>query len=184
MPAADSRSRHEGPRGGWNLLVGWATSGTAPMKLPRRNFLRLAAGAAALSVASRIARAQIYPTRPVRFIVSFPPGGSFDIIARIVGQFPSERLAQQFVVENRAGGAGGSIGMQALVNSAPDGYTIAIVGPNYAINTTLYENLPYDFLRDVAPVGGMMSVGNVMEVHPSLPTKTVAEFIAYAKAKP
>src|SRR5262249_28934242 len=105
------------------------------MKLPRRNFLHLTAGAAALPMVLGVAWAQTYPLRPVRFIVSFPPGGSNDIIARIVGQFLSERLGQQFVIENRAGGAGGSIGMQALVSSPPDGYTIAFVGPNYAINT-------------------------------------------------
>src|SRR5262249_39930090 len=124
------------------------------MKLPRRNFLRLAAGAAVLSGVSRIARAQAYPSRPVRWIVSFAAGGPNDIVARIVGHYLSDHLGQQFVIENRAGAAG-NVGMQSALNSAPDGYTIAFVGPNYAINPALYENLPFDFIRDSVPVAGI-----------------------------
>jgi len=153
------------------------------MKLPRRQFLRLGAGAAALPVFSRIAWAQTYPTRPVHWIVSFAAGGPNDIVARIVGQYLSDHLGQQFVIENRTG-AGGNIGMQSVLSSAPDGYTIAFVGPNYAINPTLYEKLPFDFIRDSVPVAGIMRLANVMEVNPALPAKNVAEFIAYAKANP
>ena len=153
------------------------------MKLPRRQFLHLAAGAAALPVLPRVAKAQAYPTRPVHWIVSFAAGGPNDIVARIVGQYLSDHLGQQFVIENRTG-AGGNIGMQSVLSSAPDGYTIAFVGPNYAINPTLYEKLPFDFIRDSVPVAGIMRLANVMEVNPALPAKNVAEFIAYAKANP
>jgi tripartite-type tricarboxylate transporter receptor subunit TctC len=153
------------------------------MRLPRRAFLHLAAGAAALPTVSRIARAQTYPSRPVHWIVSFPAGGPNDIVARIIGQYLSDHLGQQFVIENRAG-AGGNIGMQSVLSSAPDGYTIAFVGPNYAINATLYEKLPFNFIRDSAPVAGTMRLANVMEVHPAVPANNVAEFIAYAKANP
>jgi tripartite-type tricarboxylate transporter receptor subunit TctC len=153
------------------------------MKRPRRRFLSLVGGAVALPALLPIARAQTYPTRPVRFIVPFPPGGPGDIVDRIVGQFLSQRLGQPVFIENRSG-AGGNLGMQAVLNAAPDGYTIGHVGPNNAINATLYEKLPYNFLRDAAQVGGMMRVPNVMEVHPSVPARTVAEFIAYAKANP
>jgi tripartite-type tricarboxylate transporter receptor subunit TctC len=153
------------------------------MKLPRRTFLHLAAGAAALPTVARIARAQTYPSRPVHWIVSFPAGGPNDIVARIIGQYLSDHLGQQFVIENRAG-AGGNIGMQSVLASAPDGYTIAFVGPNYAINATLYEKLPFNFIRDSAPVAGTMRLANVMEVHPAVPANDVAEFIAYAKANP
>ena len=153
------------------------------MTLPRRAFLHLAAGAAALPTVSRIARAQTYPSRPVHWIVSFPAGGPNDIVARIIGQYLSDHLGQQFVIENRAG-AGGNIGMQSVLTSAPDGYTIAFVGPNYAINATLYEKLPFNFIRDSAPVAGTMRLANVMEVHPAVPANNVAEFIAYAKANP
>jgi tripartite-type tricarboxylate transporter receptor subunit TctC len=153
------------------------------MRLPRRTFLHLAAGAAALPTVSRIARAQAYPSRPVHWIVSFPAGGPNDIVARIIGQYLSDHLGQQFVIENRAG-AGGNIGMQSVLTSAPDGYTIAFVGPNYAINATLYEKLPFNFIRDSAPVAGTMRLANVMEVHPAVPANDVAEFIAYAKANP
>jgi tripartite-type tricarboxylate transporter receptor subunit TctC len=153
------------------------------MKLPRRTFLHLAAGAAALPTVARIARAQTYPSRPVHWIVSFPAGGPNDIVARIIGQYLSDHLGQQFVIENRAG-AGGNIGMQSVLASAPDGYTIAFVGPNYAINATLYEKLPFNFIRDSAPVAGTMRLANVMEVHPAVPANNVAEFIAYAKANP
>ena len=153
------------------------------MTLPRRAFLHLAAGAAALPTVSRIARAQTYPSRPVHWIVSFPAGGPNDIVARIIGQYLSDHLGQQFVIENRAG-AGGNIGMQSVLTSAPDGYTIAFVGPNYAINATLYEKLPFNFIRDSAPVAGTMRLANVMEVHPAVPANNVAEFIADAKANP
>ncbi len=153
------------------------------MKLPRRRFLHLAAGAAALQAASQIARAQTYPTRPVRWIVSFPAGGSNDIVARFLGQYLSEHLGQQFIIENRAG-AGGSLGMQGVLSSPPDGYTIGFVTPNNAINASLYEKLPFDFIRDSAPVAGTMLLSNVLDVNPALPVKTVAELIAYAKANP
>jgi tripartite-type tricarboxylate transporter receptor subunit TctC len=153
------------------------------MKLPRRSFLHLAAGAAALPAVSDVARAQSYPTRPVHWIVSFAAGGANDIVARIVGQYLSDHLGQQFIIENRSG-AGGNVGMQSVLSSVPDGYTIAFVGPNYAINPTLYEKLPFNFIRDSAPVAGLIRLANVMAVHPAVPANNVAEFIAYAKANP
>ncbi len=154
------------------------------MKLPhRRQFLHLAAGAAALPAVSDVARAQSYPTRPVHWIVSFAAGGANDIVARIVGQYLSDHLGQQFIIENRSG-AGGNVGMQSVLSSVPDGYTIAFVGPNYAINPTLYEKLPFNFIRDSAPVAGLIRLANVMVVHPAVPANNVAEFIAYAKANP
>ena len=153
------------------------------MKLPRRSFLHLAAGAAALPAASRIAGAQTYPSRPIHWIVSFAAGGPNDTVARIVGQFLSEKLGQQVIVENRVG-AGGNIGMGAVLSSPPDGYTLGFVAPNNAINATLYEKLPFDFIRDSAPIGGTMLLTNVLVVHPSVPAKTVAEFIEYVKANP
>src|SRR5215510_11766522 len=148
------------------------------MKLPRRTFLHLAAGAAALPAVSRIAWAQAYPSRPIHWIVSFSAGGPNDTVARIVGQFLSEKLGQQIIVENRVG-AGGNIGMGAVLSSPPDGYTIGFVAPNNAINATLYEKLPFDFLRDSAPVAGTMLLTNVLVVHPTMPAKTVAEFIVF-----
>jgi len=153
------------------------------MKLPRRNFLHLVAGSAALPAASRIARAQTYPTRPVRLIVGFPPGGGTDIAARIIGQWLSERLGQQFVIENRPGAAS-NIATEAVVRATADGYTILLVSAAHAINATLYERLSYNFLRDIAPVAGIIRVPNVMEINPSLPPRSVPEFIAYAKANP
>ncbi len=153
------------------------------MEFPRRIFLQLALGAAGLPAFSRVASAETYPTRPVHWIVSFPPGGANDIVARIIGQYLSDSLGQQFVIENRAG-AGGNIGMQSALASAPDGYTIAFVGPNNAISATLYEKLAFDFIRDSVPIAGMLRLTNVMEVHPAFPAKTLAEFIAYAKANP
>jgi tripartite-type tricarboxylate transporter receptor subunit TctC len=153
------------------------------MKLERRRFLQLAAGAAALPAAARGARAETYPARPVRWIVCFAAGGPNDIIARLVGQFLSDHLGQQFIIENRVG-AGGNVGMQAALSSAPDGYTVVFVGPNNAINATLYQKLPFDFLRDSEPVAGTMRVTNVMEVNLSVPVMNLAEFIAYAKANP
>jgi len=153
------------------------------MKHPRRRFLYLAAAAAAFPAASRLAKAQTYPNRPVRFIVSFAAGGPNDIVARLVGQFLSEKMGQQFVIENKVG-AGGNIGMQAVLSASPDGYTIGFVTPNNAINATLYDNLPFDFIRDSTPVAGLMRLTNVMVVPPSLPVTSVAEFIAYVKANP
>jgi tripartite-type tricarboxylate transporter receptor subunit TctC len=153
------------------------------MKLPRRKFLHLAAGAAALPAVSRVARAQTYPTRPVRIIVAFAPAGSSDIVARPMGQWLSERLGQQFVVENRPGG-GGNIGTEAVVRASPDGYTLLIIGGWNAINATLYDKLSFNFIRDIAPVAGIHREPYVIVVHPSVPAKTVPEFIAYAKANP
>jgi tripartite-type tricarboxylate transporter receptor subunit TctC len=151
------------------------------MKLPRRNFLHLAAGAAALPALPRIAFAQAYPSRPVRIIVGFAPGGSGDITARLIGQWLSERLGQPFVIENRPG-AGGNIGTEAVVRASPDGYTLLMVGSWNAINATLYEKL--NFIRDITAVAGIVRLPLVMVVHPSVPATTVPEFIAYAKSKP
>ena len=153
------------------------------MKLPRRRFLYLAAGAAALPAFSRIARAQTYPARPVRWIVGYPPAGATDITARLMGQWLSERLNQPFVIENRPG-ASGNIGTEAVVNAPPDGYTLLLVNAGNAINATLYEQLKYNLTRDIAPVAGIIRVPLVMQVNPSVPVKTVPEFIAYAKANP
>ena len=151
------------------------------MKLPRREFLHLAAGAVALPAASRIARAQAYPTRPVRWIVGFAPGGGADIVARLTGQWLSERLGQSFVIENRPG-AGSSTAAEAVANAPPDGYTLLVVGLANAVNATLYTKLTFSFTRDFVPVAGILSAPNLMVVHPSFPAKTVPEFIAYAKA--
>jgi tripartite-type tricarboxylate transporter receptor subunit TctC len=154
------------------------------MKLPhRRQFLHLAAGAAALPAFSRIARAQAYPTRPVRWIVAFAAGGPTDIVARIMGQYLSERLGQQFIIDNRPG-AGGIVGTQAAINSPADGYTILMAAHVHAINATLYHRLPYNFVNDIAPIAGLVRMPNVMEVTPSFPAKTVGEFIAYVTANP
>jgi tripartite-type tricarboxylate transporter receptor subunit TctC len=153
------------------------------MKLPRRRFLHLAAGAAALPAVSRIASAQTYPTRPVRLVVPFAPAGTTDILARLMGQWLSERLGQQFVIENRPG-ASTIIGTEAVVHAPADGYTVLVFGTASAINAALFDKLSYNFLRDIAPVAGIMRVPNVMTVHPSVPVKTVPEFIAYAKANP
>jgi len=153
------------------------------MKLPRRNFLHLAAGAAALPAVSRIARAQTYPSRPIRVIVPFAAGGQGDIHARLIGQWLSERLGQPFVIENRPGAAG-NIGTEAVVRAAPDGYTILLASSTNAINATLYEKLNFVFLRDIAPVATISRNTHVVAVHPSIPAKTVPEFIAYSKANP
>jgi tripartite-type tricarboxylate transporter receptor subunit TctC len=153
------------------------------MKLPRRQFLHLAAGAAALPAVSRIARAQAYPSRPVRIIVGFAPGQAIDIVTRIIGQWLSERLGQQFIIENRPG-AGGNIATEAVVRAPPDGYTLLAIGSNNMINATLYEKLNYNFIRDIAPVASIYRVSQVMEVNPSFPAKAVPEFIAHAKAHP
>jgi tripartite-type tricarboxylate transporter receptor subunit TctC len=151
------------------------------MKLPRRRFLHLAAGAAALPALSRIARAQTYPSRPVRWVVPFPPGGVTDIVARLMGQWLSERLGQPFVIENRPG-AGGNIGAEAVVKATPDGYTLYLSSSPNAISATLYDNLNFNFIRDIAPVASISISPLVMEVNPSVPAKTVPEFVAYAKA--
>jgi tripartite-type tricarboxylate transporter receptor subunit TctC len=153
------------------------------MKLPRRQFLHLAAGAAALPAASRFAWAQAYPTRPVRWIVPFAPGGSPDIIARLIGQWLPERLGQPFIVDNRPG-AGGNIGTEAVVRAPPDGYTLLMALSVNAINPAVYDNLPFNFIRDTAPVASIASTPLIMEVNPSVPANTVPEFIAYAKANP
>jgi tripartite-type tricarboxylate transporter receptor subunit TctC len=153
------------------------------MKLPRRQFFHLATGAAALPALSRFAWAQAYPARPVRIVVPFAAGGSTDIIARLIGQWLSERLGQQFVIENRPG-AGSNIGTELVVNAPPDGYTLLLVGASSAINATLYDKLNFTFLRDITPVSGIMSIPFIMAANPSLPAKTVSEFIAYARANP
>src|SRR5215475_4217493 len=151
------------------------------MRVPRRHFLQLAAGMAVLPAMPHLARAQSYPSRPVSSIVGSADGGTQDLVARQLAQSLSERLGQQFVIENRAG-AGGNIGTEAVVRSSADGYTMLMIGPSATINATLYDNLNFVFLRDIAPVASIMRTSNVMEVHPSLPVKTVPEFIAYAKA--
>jgi len=153
------------------------------MTLPRRRFLHLAAGAAALPTLPRLVLAQAYPTRPVRIIVGFPAGGTIDIFARMMGLWLSERLGQPFVIENRLG-AGGNIGTEAVVRATPDGYTLLMVVAPNAINATLYEKLSFNFIRDIAPVAGIIRVPNVMVVNPSFPAATVPEFITYAKANP
>src|SRR6266852_3734068 len=153
------------------------------MKLPRRTFLCLAAGAAALPVVSRVARAQTYPTRPVRWVVAAGAGSTADIVVRLMGQWLSERLGQPFVVEHRPG-AGANIGTEAVVRAPPDGYTLLLVNPANAINATLYEKLNFTFVRDIVPVAGLIRGPFVMLVNPSFPANTVPEFIAYAKAHP
>src|SRR6516225_5560583 len=153
------------------------------MKRTRRAILHLAAGVAALPAVSQVASAQGYPTRPVRWILCFSAGGPNDIVARVIGQYLSDILGQQFIVENRVG-AGGNVGMQSALASTPDGYTIVFVGPNNAINATLYEKLPFDFLHDSVPIAGTMRLTNVMDINLGLPVGNVAEFIAYAKANP
>ena len=153
------------------------------MKLQRRQFLQAVAGAAAFPVASRTAWAQTYPARPVRIIVGYPAGGGSDITARLMGQWLSERLGQAFVIENRPG-AGGTIAVDSVVRSPPDGYTLLLTSSPDAYNESLYNNLKFNYIRDIAPVAGVIRVPNVMVVHPSFPAKTVPEFIAYAKANP
>src|SRR5215472_8203135 len=147
------------------------------MKLPRRQFLHLAAGAAALPAASRIARAQAYPARPVRIVLGFPAGGSSSVIGRLIAQWLSERLGQPFVLENRPG-AGSNIATEMVAKAGPDGYTILLATSPNAINATLYQNLGFNFIRDFSPIAGVFRVPNVMEVHPSFPANSVPEFIA------
>jgi tripartite-type tricarboxylate transporter receptor subunit TctC len=153
------------------------------MKLPRRKFLDVMAGAAALSTLSRIAGAQTYPSRPVRIVVGFAPGGPNDINARLIGQWLSERLGQQFIIDNRPG-ASGNIAMESVVRSPPDGHTLVMIALSSAVNATPFDNLPFVFLRDIAPVGTICRNILVMEVHPSVPVATGLELIAYAKANP
>jgi tripartite-type tricarboxylate transporter receptor subunit TctC len=153
------------------------------MTLARRRFLHLAAGAAALPALPRLARAQTYPTKPVRILVGFAPGGATDTTARLMGNWLSERLGQQFIVENRPG-AGTNIATEAVVRSPPDGYTLLMVTASNAINATLYNNMNFNFLRDMVPVAGVIQYPNVVEVNNDLPAKTIPEFIAYLKANP
>jgi len=152
-------------------------------KFSRRKILRLTAGVAALPALPRIARAQTYPTRSVLLLVGYAPGGPTDICARLISQWLSQRLGQQFVVENRSG-AGSNIATEAAAQAAPDGYTLLLVTSSNAINATLYRNLNFDFMRDIAPIAGIMQAPSVLEVNPSVPIKSVPEFIAYAKANP
>src|ERR1700681_3825539 len=153
------------------------------MKLPRRQFLHLAGGAAATPAVTRLARAQAYPGRPVHVVVGFAAGGGVDITARLIGQWLSERLGQSFITDNRPG-AGGNIGTEAVVNAAPDGYTLLLATVPNAVNATLYEKLNFNFIRDIAPVAGIIRVPMVVLVHPSVPARTIPEFITYAKANP
>jgi tripartite-type tricarboxylate transporter receptor subunit TctC len=153
------------------------------MKLPRRRFLHLAGAALAAPAIARRASAQAYPARPVRWVLGYPAGGSTDILVRIIGNWLTERLGQSFVVENKPG-AGTNLAVQAVVNAPPDGYTLLFVATSNAINATSYESLPFNFLRDIAPVAALAELPFVLEVNPSLPAKSVAEFIAYAKANP
>jgi tripartite-type tricarboxylate transporter receptor subunit TctC len=153
------------------------------MNLPRRKFLHLALGAAALPALPSVATAQAYPTRPVRLIVPLAPGGATDIVARLIGQWLSERLGQPVVIENRPGG-GGNTGTEVVVRAPADGYTLLMVGPTQAINTTLYDKLNFHFIRETAPVANIIIVPNVLAVNPSVLAKTVPEFVAYAKANP
>src|ERR1700712_236783 len=147
-------------------------------------YVRIVAGlVACLSLIAGNARALDYPTRPVHWIVGYAPGGTTDILARLIGNVLGQKLGQQFIVENRPG-AGNNIGTEAVVNAAPDGYTLLLVNPANGINTTLYRKLSFNFVRDIAPVAGIIRVPNVMEINPDVPVKTVAEFIAYAKANP
>ena len=153
------------------------------MKLLRRQFLQLAGAAAAAPALPQLASALDYPTRPVRWIVGFPPGGGNDLFARLIGQWLSERLGQPFVIENRPG-AGTNIATEAVVRATADGYTLLLVGLPNAINASLYDKLNFNFIRDIAPVAGIVRVSVIMVVHPSVPAKTFPEFIAYAKANP
>jgi tripartite-type tricarboxylate transporter receptor subunit TctC len=153
------------------------------MGIPRRRFVHLAGAALAAPALSRLARAQAYPTRPVRWLLGYPAGGSTDIVVRLMANWLSERLGQPFIVENKPG-AGTNLAVQAAVNSPPDGYTLLFAATSNAINASSYASLPFNFLRDIAPVAGLAELPFVIDVSPSLPVKTVAEFIAYAKANP
>lgn len=151
--------------------------------LPRRGFLHLAGIAAAFPAVSRVATAQAYPTRPIRWIVPYPPGGATDLIARLIAQWLSERLGQSVIIENRPGG-GTNIATQAVVNSPPDGYTLLFTASTHTINVSLYQSLPFNFLRDITLVAGLGELPLVLEVHPSVPARTLAKFIDHAKANP
>ena len=153
------------------------------MKLPRRQFLHLAAGAAALPTVSRTALAQAYPSRPVRIVAGFAPGGSVDIVARLIGQWLTERLGQTVVIENRPGGTG-NVATEGVVKAQADGHTLLLVSSANFINATLYDKLSFDFIRDITPIANLVRIPNVVEVNPSVPVKTIPEFIAYAKANP
>src|SRR6516165_8278242 len=153
------------------------------MNIQRRRFICMAGAAAALAALPYVAAAETYPSRPVRIVVGFAPGGAFDIMARLIGRWLSERFGQPFVIENRPGG-GGNIGTEAVVRAPADGYTLLVVGPSNAINAMLYDKHNFDFLRDIAPVAGVLRGPYVLVVNPSVPTKSVPEFIAYAKANP
>ena len=153
------------------------------MKLSRRELLRIAAGAAVLPGVSRLAWAQAYPSRPVRWVVPFAPGGGTDLVARVLGRWLAQRLGQQFVVDNRPGGAA-NIGTEVVVQAPPDGYTLLLVASVNAINAALYDKLAFDFIRDISPVAGIIRVPNVMVVNPALPARSIPEFISYAKANP
>src|SRR5580704_8427962 len=153
------------------------------MKRPRRTFLRLAAGAAALPAVTRVARAQAYPTRPVRIVVPFAAGGTADILGRLWGQWLSERLGQQFIIDNRPGAATNT-GTETVVRAPPDGYTLLLITPPDVVNVTLYENLNFNFVRDIAPVASVSTTPGVVVVNPAFRAKTIPEFIAYARANP
>jgi tripartite-type tricarboxylate transporter receptor subunit TctC len=153
------------------------------MKLPRRKFLQLVAGAAALPAMSRIGWTQAYPSRPVRLVTGFAPAGGSDVVARLIGHWLSERLGQSFIIENRPG-AGGNIGTESVVRAPPDGYTLLLVTFANVVNATLYKKLNFNFIHDIAPIAGLIRVPDLMAVHPSVPARTVLEFIAYAKANP
>jgi tripartite-type tricarboxylate transporter receptor subunit TctC len=153
------------------------------MKFARRTFLQLAASAAALPAVSRVAKAEAYPTRPVRIVAGYAPGGGVDITARLIGQWLSERLGQSFIIENRPG-AGSNIATEYVIRSPADGYTLQLIDTTGAINATLYDSLNFNFIRDMAPVAGILSVPNILMVHPSIAAQTVPEFISYAKANP
>jgi tripartite-type tricarboxylate transporter receptor subunit TctC len=153
------------------------------MKLPRRKFLQLTAGVAVLPAATRLACALDYPTRPVRLLVGWPPGGAADIFGRLTGQLLSERLGQQFIIENRPG-AGGSLAADAVVRAPPDGYTLLMIGSNHSFNVALYDNLSFDFVRDIAPIASIYQGSSVVVVYPAFAPRSIPEFIAYAKANP
>src|SRR5215207_3189693 len=153
------------------------------MKYQRRQFLQLLAGAAALPATSSIASAQAYPSRPVRLVIGYTPGGSADLTSRLMGQWLSEKVGQSFVIENRPGG-GTNIATEQVLRATPDGYTLLLVAPANAINATLYDKLPFDFMKEMEPIAGIIRFPNVVVVHPSLPIKSIPELIAYAKANP
>src|SRR5262249_27795185 len=168
MRRTTPRSRRPGPTRSSDLLQDRASRRRGTVKLPRRNFLHLAAGAAALPALSRLARAQAYPARPVRLLIGFAPGGTQDVIGRLLGQWLRERLGQQVIIENRPGAAS-NIAAEAAIRSPPDGYTLFMIGPNNAINASVYDKLRFDIVRDSAPVAGIIRVPNVMEVNPAVP---------------